>query len=121
MASPSGRHDNLDVPRIQFLYFASCPHASAALAVLREVLRAEGVAPVIEMIEVETEEAAQQYQFYGSPSIRIGGEDVSAPSSPAAPSLTCRLYPQADGSFAPHPPAEALIQALHRARGNTGS
>lgn len=121
MTSSSGHDGDDNAPRIQFLYFEGCPHAPAALAMLRDVLQAEGIASAIEMIAVETDEAAQQYRFFGSPTIRISGEDVGAPSSSAAPSLACRLYPQPDGSFAPHPPVEAVVQALHRARGHTGA
>lgn len=102
-------------PRIQFLYFASCPNAQAALSFLRETLQAEDVASDIEMITVETDEAAQRYGFVGSPTIRVNGVDVVPPPESAIPSLACRLYPQVDGHYAPHPPAEALTQALRKA------
>lgn len=102
--------------RIQFLYFATCPNASKALTVLREVLRAEAPTSEIEMITVETDEAARQYDFYGSPTIRVNGDDVSPPDAAAEPSLACRIYRQPDGRVAPYPPAEAIAQALHRER-----
>lgn len=101
---------------IQFLYFASCPNASKALTVLREVLGAEAPTSEIEMITVETDEAARRYDFYGSPTIRINGDDVSPPDAAAEPSLACRIYRQPDGRIAPYPPAEAIAQALHRER-----
>jgi hypothetical protein len=101
---------------LQFLHFASCPNASRALTLLRDVLRAEVDAYEIEMITVETDEAARQYDFYGSPTIRVNGDDVSPPDAAAEPSLACRIYRQPDGRLAPYPPAEAIAQALHRAR-----
>lgn len=105
-----------DEPHVQFLYFASCPNAQVALSFLRETLLAEDVASDIEMITVETDEAAQRYGFVGSPTIRVNGVDVMPPPESATPSLACRLYPQVDGHYAPHPPTAALTQALRYAR-----
>jgi hypothetical protein len=106
--------DDPDGLRIQFLYFATCPHAPQALTLLQEVLLSEGLVPKIEMITVETEEAARQYNFYGSPTIRVNGEDVSPSDARSTPFLGCRLYPQPDGRFAPHPSAEAIAHALRQ-------
>jgi hypothetical protein len=102
--------------RIQFLSFAACPHAPQALTLLQEVLRSEGIVSEIEMIAVESEAAAQQYGFYGSPSIHFNDEDICPPASTVAPFFGCRLYLQPDGSVAPHPSAEAITQALRRLR-----
>jgi hypothetical protein len=113
---PDGHGDDTNTPRVQFLYFAACPHAARALVLLRETLHAEGLTSEIEMIAVETDAAARQYNFYGSPTIRIDGDDVYPPDRSAAPSLACRLYPQSDGRFAPHPPVERLVHMLRRAR-----
>ncbi len=106
---------------IEFLYFAACPHAPEALALLHEVLLAEGITSEVEMIAVETEEAMLRYEFIGSPTIRIEGVDVSPPPTPATPSLACRLYRQEDGRFTTHPSAEALRQALHRSQRDANS
>ena len=114
--TPDARSDDTYKPTIQFLYFESCPNSQAALAFLRETMRTEEIASDIELIAVETDEAAQQHGFFGSPTIRVNGVDVTPLPEHAAPSLACRLYPQADGRYASHPPAEALIQALHKAR-----
>ena len=108
------RSDDTYKPTIQFLYFESCPNSQAALAFLQETMRTEEIASDIELIAVETEEAAQQHGFFGSPTIRVNGVDVIPPPEHATPSLACRLYSQVDGRYAPHPPAEALIQALRK-------
>lgn len=113
--------DSGEAPHIEFLYFAACPNAPQALALLREALRAESIPAEVELIAVETEEAAQRYGFFGSPTIRIEGVDVSPPSAPAAPSLTCRLYQQEDGRYTTHPSAQALKEALRRIRRRTDS
>lgn len=105
--------------RIQFLYFASCPNAQAALAFLRDTLRAEGIGSEIELITVETEEAAQQHNFIGSPTIRVNDVDISQPMQPVAPSLACRIYRDSEGHHSSHPTVEALTQALNAARHHT--
>lgn len=116
MESPSSVQDGIsDRVNIQFLYFASCPNAQAALAFLRETLLADGVTSEVELIAMETEEAARQFNFVGSPTIRVNDEDVSPPTHPSAPSLACRLYRDAAGRPSPHPPRDALISAIHRA------
>lgn len=114
---PGGRRrtDDPGGLRIQFLYFAACPNSPQALALLHETLLAEGLAPEIDMIAVETDDAAQRHNFYGSPTIRINDEDVAPPDAAAQPSLACRLYPQPDGRFAPYPSAESIIHALRKA------
>lgn len=122
MEAPLNDQDgDINPPHIEFLYFAACPNAPAALTLLREVLRAEGISSEVEVIAVETDEAAQRYKFFGSPTIRINGVDCISPPTSATPSLACRLYVQADGRFAPHPSADALVQALRQFRRHTNS
>jgi hypothetical protein len=104
------------MPRVQVLYFASCPHTAGALALVREVLRGEGLPTDVELIAIETQAAAEQHRFYGSPTVRVDGHDVSPPQDVGHPALACRLYPQPDGSVAPHPPAVAILNALRRTR-----
>lgn len=120
-ATSSVQDGDINPPRIEFLYFAACPNAPAALTLLREVLRAEGISSEVEVIAVETEEAAQRHKFFGSPTIRINGIDISSPPMSTTPSLACRLYVQADGRVAPHPPSDVLIEALRRSRRHTNS
>jgi hypothetical protein len=120
-ATPSVQDGDINPPRIEFLYFAACPNAPAALTLLREVLQAEGISSEVEVIAVETEEAAQRYKFFGSPTIRINGVDISSPPMSTTPSLACRLYVQADGRFAPYPPADALVQALRQSYRHTNT
>jgi hypothetical protein len=113
-ASDAEEHDT-QAPHIEFLSFEACPNSPAALALLREVLRAEGCPAEVELIAVETEEAAVQHRFFGSPTIRIDGHDIGAPPASGTPSLACRLYAQPDGRLAPHPPVAALTEAVRQA------
>ena len=102
--------------KVEFLYWADCPSHERALALLREVMAEEQIQASVEIIEVKTEDEAEQYKFYGSPTIRIEGEDI-APLTEfnAQPSLTCRAYRRADGRISPLPPRELIVAAFRRA------
>ncbi len=103
---------------IALLYFAECPNYVDALALLRAELAAEGLAgDSVRLIAVETEEEAMRLRFFGSPTIRVNGEDVAPLHDPAArPALACRTYRAADGRLGGVPPVEAIRAALRRAR-----
>jgi hypothetical protein len=97
--------------KITFLYFEDCPSHEPALARLREVMAEEGVDAPIEMIRVETEEEAERFQFFGSPTIRINGRDIVPPVE-ERPGLACRVYELADGRISPLPSRDMIRRAL---------
>lgn len=103
-------------PQVQLLYFADCPNTPRALEVLREMLQAAGIYTDVELIAVETQEAAERQHFYGSPTIRIDGNDVGPIPSGATPSLSCRLYAQLDGRVAHYASAVTIAAALQQAQ-----
>ena len=78
---------------IQFLYFDGCPNIEAAYSRLEEIVSELALDATIEKIEVTSDETAEKYNFYGSPSIHIDGIDLE--NDPArGPSMSCRLYGQ---------------------------
>ena len=80
--------------KIEVPYVAECPSHPAAVKLLRDVLRAEGVAAEIREVLVTDETMATDLRFCGSPTIRINGRDIlGASSHPKAFALSCRLYP----------------------------
>jgi hypothetical protein len=99
---------------IEVLYFAGCPHFEQAVELVREVALAERVSPHIRLRKIDTEEEAQQHKFYGSPTIRVNGEDVVPIPADSVPTLACRLYHDAKGQLSPLPPREAILAALRR-------
>lgn len=104
------------MPNIEFLYWADCPSHERALALLHEVMAEEQIQAPVEIVEVKTETQAQQYQFYGSPTIRIDGGDIAPLTEYSVqPSLTCRAYRRADGRISPLPPRELIVAAFRRA------
>ncbi len=100
--------------RVDFLYFDDCPSHPRALELLKEVLRAEGANVPIHVHQVETEEAAEQLRFPGSPTIRVAGMDID--DNPDLPvGLCCRAYRQPNGKISPLPPRDKIVAAVRGA------
>ena len=83
---------------IELLYFDGCPSHEAFLPRLRELLAQIGVdAPVLQR-RVESDAAAQQERFLGSPTVRVDGADVEPGAAQREDyGLKCRLYSTPDG------------------------
>jgi hypothetical protein len=96
--------------RVQLLYFDGCPNYLTTITLLREVLSAGGSAEEIELVEVGTPEAAERWQFRGSPTILIDGKDPFLDED-APVGLSCRIYLTPDG-LAGSPTASQLSSAL---------
>jgi hypothetical protein len=80
---------------------------------LREEMEKKGLDPSsIEVREVDTEAAARQSQFVGSPTIRVNGVDVQPPVAGEPTGLTCRVYRRRDGRISPLPDPEDVREAL---------
>lgn len=103
-----------DAPAIEVLYVDGCPNHERAVALVRQALVAEQIAAPIQEIRIATDAEARRYGFYGSPAIRINGEDIAPMPAGAIPGLACRVYPTPDRHVAPVPAYEALIVALRR-------
>lgn len=105
--------------KIDFLYFEDCPSHDQALARLRQVMAEEGVEATIVIHKMETEAQARAWNFVGSPTILIDGEDIDPPPPRTPAALTCRVYRWEDGRISPLPSPETIRQALrsrlHRA------
>lgn len=109
---------------IEFLYFAGCPGHQAAFDLLQQVLAREGIQAEVERIEVPGPEAAEEYRFLGSPSIRIDGVDLEGDEVEAAQGYgwRCRYYAESEPGQPKAVPASELIrrQLLQHARKNGG-
>ena len=97
---------------IEFYYYEDCPSHDEALARLRRIIAEEGVEANITVVKVETEEQAREYEFTGSPTIRVNGLDIDPPPPEARFGLTCRAFIQPDGRISPLPSEETLRQAI---------
>lgn len=99
--------------KVEIFYLADCPSQSAAVALVNNVLAAQGVEAEITEVLVTDERAAHELRFPGSPTIRINGRDVAEPPETGF-ALKCRLYP---GSLRMGlPPPELVHLAVAAAR-----
>ena len=100
--------------KIEVLYVPDCPNHGAALQRLREILSPEDFQAQVSEVLVRDAAMAQSLKFYGSPTIRVDGQDVEPQSEKSAAfGLMCRLY--ADGGGVPS--RQSLQAAIERARG----
>ena len=107
--------------RIEFLWWEGCPSHPEALAQLKQVLAEEGADPdAVELIEILDDEQAERERFFGSPTIRIDGEDVVAPGEGDPIGLSCRVYRLRDGRPSPVPDIEDLRDLVRRRAYATG-
>lgn len=80
-------------PLVEILYFEGCPNYEAARALVERVSAELGIEPELRSIEVTDEEAAARLRFLGSPTIRVGGDDVEGGVEERAGFTgSCRVY-----------------------------
>lgn len=99
--------------KIELLYFHDCPNWEKALDLLKQVLEDLNVAEEIHLYKVESNEAATQRKFTGSPSFYIDGQDLF-PSEQENYFLGCRVYPTSKG-FRGMPEYEVLRTSVQKA------
>ncbi|MFE6867538.1 alkylmercury lyase [Kitasatospora sp. NPDC057692] len=104
--------------RITVLTVADCPNAGPAVEVVVAAL--DGREAEVELVEVRDEAEALGRGMYGSPTVLVDGTDPFAPPG-AVPSLSCRLYRDADGTVSGVPDGAALRRALAGSAGSAGS
>lgn len=97
---------------ISFLYYEDCPSHDDALARLKDVIAQEGIEAHITVKKIETEEQAQEFEFVGSPTIRIEGSDIDPPPPGAHFGLTCRAFALENGRISPLPSEGMIRDAL---------
>jgi hypothetical protein len=100
---------------VELLWWDGCPSHPGALADLERILREEGVADAVKLVEVTSDDQARRERFPGSPTIRIDGEDILAPGDGEPFSLTCRVYRLRDGRISPTPDPEDVRAAVRSA------
>ncbi|MFH8590145.1 hypothetical protein ACH4GP_38220 [Streptomyces celluloflavus] len=95
--------------RITVLTVPECPNAP--LAVERVTAALAGRAAAVELVEVLDQAQATELGMTGSPTVLLDGVDPFAPAG-AVPSISCRLYREADGAVSGAPSVAALRAAL---------
>jgi hypothetical protein len=95
---------------LTLLTVPACPNGETFKERLAAAL-ADHPGAVVRRHEVADEREAEAAGMHGSPTLLIDGVDPFAQPG-QAPSVSCRLYPDADGHLAGAPPVTALRQAL---------
>ncbi|MCZ2156460.1 MAG: hypothetical protein LC114_21570 [Bryobacterales bacterium] len=84
--------------KIEIFYFAGCPSYANAADNVREALRLEGIAELLDLVPVETQADAQKKRLIGSPTVRIDGCDLEGPlADERGYGLGCRIYQNEQG------------------------
>jgi len=114
--------------KVEVLYVAGCPSHAAAVELVKRVLAANGLSTDVHEILITDEQMAWEFEFLGSPTIRIDGNDIddfhfgadgitnqTLPQKNFA--LSCRWYP--DGNQIALPSAELIERAILSAQRET--
>lgn len=101
---------------VELIYDVDCPNVDAARALLRDAMRDAGLEP--EWVEWDREDpgSPSHARLYGSPTVLVGGRDVSGEGGEADANC-CRVYTTADGSLRGVPTRESVLSALQAVTG----
>jgi hypothetical protein len=101
---------------IEFLFWEECPSHGPTWERLQAILKEKGVTAQLTRIEIKTDEDATQWNFCGSPTIHINGEDIDPKGAQTQRiGLNCRVYHTPDGRVTPVPSDEMIRAAIDQA------
>ena len=98
--------------RVELIYEQTCPNVDKARDRLREAFSVAGLAPQWREWEVSQADTPVYARHYGSPTILVNQQDVSA--SPSADQDCCRIYSTDDGQLGVVPKLDDIVAALQR-------
>lgn len=96
--------------KVVLQYFDSCPGWQKADSHLQSVIESADLDIKIEYQRIETLENAQRFEFAGSPTVLIDGQDPWADDQLRV-GLSCRTYPTPEG-LQPSPTRAQIETAL---------
>ena len=76
---------------IRLLYFDGCPNVEQARRNLRAALSQAGHAPAWEEIDLRSDGAPKEWRGFPSPTIMVGGKEITTGASAAGGSGACRF------------------------------
>ncbi|MCI0528103.1 MAG: DUF2703 domain-containing protein, partial [Nitrospira sp.] len=80
------------------------------------ILKEKNLKPQVARIQIKTDEDARQWNFCGSPTIRMNGMDIDPIGAEGQRvGLNCRIYHTPDGRVTPLPSEEMIRKALELA------
>jgi len=98
------------MPTVEFVYERTCPNIAAARKQLVAAFGAAGTTPTWSEWEVNDPGAPDHVRSHGSPTILVGGDDVSGIPLEVAGSC-CRIY-TLEGDSRGVPPLDQIVAAL---------
>ncbi len=102
-------------PRVEILYFESCPNHEPARALVERLAAQLRIEPEIQLVKVADREAAIELRFLGSPTVRVDGVDVEPGAEERRDfALACRIY-RSEGGVAEQPQESWVREALTEA------
>jgi hypothetical protein len=107
------------VVKVEILYFEGCPTYGAAERTLREVLAGRGMDAEVELVAVNSDEEARRLRFPGSPTIRLGGDDLFPVGGRDDWRLGCRVYATPEGLKGS--PTAGMFEEALRAKAAAGA
>lgn len=100
--------------KIEFLYWEDCPSHPTAWERLQTILKEKGLNIQVNRIQIQTDEDARQWEFCGSPTIRINGKDIDPHGAEGQRiGLNCRIYYTPEGRITPVPGDEIIREAIN--------
>ena len=107
--------------KIEVLGFAGCPNYMPALRQVQAILESIGIQAAVEQLEVDSDEAARQTRFLGSPTIRVNGLDVEAAARQSSQfGVGCRTY-VVRGKRQGRPPQQWIEDTIREAMAKVGA
>jgi hypothetical protein len=105
---------------IEILAREDCPNRGMALIVVERVVDETGIPAEIEVVEVESDEDAEEHRVLGSPTVLVDGRDVDPEPIPVNYTADDRIYKTERGPCG-WPEPEWIRSALLRAVAQTTS
>ena len=102
-------------PRVEILYFESCPNHEPTRMLVERLARRLRLEPEIRLVEVADPDAAVELRFLGSPTVRVDGVDVEPGAEERRDfALSCRIY-RSESGVAEQPDERWVRDALTEA------
>mgnify|MGYP001155479263 CR=1 FL=1 len=98
--------------KLELLYIDNCQNYYKMLKNVEEAIQGLENEVEFEKILIEDEKTASKFNFLGSPTLLINGQDLFGNKAPAKISLACRFYP--DGMPSPEEIRKAITSNLKK-------
>lgn len=108
------------MPSVELIYDADCPNVEAARRQLRAAFQALGLTPAWQEWQRGSPSSPAHVRQYGSPTVLVGGRDVTG-VSPSGGADSCRVYHSERDGLQGMSPIEAITSALRNGAADNGA